>query len=79
MASPDYREEQAEMLTELRTIKQVLSKTSWLTMPPSDDAAYISRVREQLALVPSDASEALNAQAQQAITGRTGYSSATGG
>ena len=69
MASPDYREEQAEMLTELRTIKRSVEQDLMLLPDATQqaDAAYISRVREQLALVPSDASEALNTQAQQAI------------
>ena len=69
MASPDYREEQAELLTELRTIKRSVEQDLMLLPDATQqaDAAYISRVREQLALVPSDASEALNTQAQQAI------------
>ena len=52
MASPDYREEQAEMLTELRTIKRSVEQDLMLLPDATQqaDAAYISRVREQLAL-----------------------------
>ena len=69
MASPDYREEQAEMLTELRTIKRSVEQDLMLLPDATQqaDAPYISRVREQLALVPSDASAALNIKSQQAI------------
>ena len=69
MASPDYREEQAKMLAELRTIKRSVEQDLMLLPAATKvaDAAYIARVRKQLDAVPSDASAALNNQTQQAI------------
>lgn len=70
MASPDYREEQAKMLAELRTIKRSIEQDLRLlpTTTRQADAAYIARVRQQLDAVPSHASAALNSQTEQATS-----------
>lgn len=68
MASADYREEQARLLSELRTIKRSIEQ-DLLLLPPelsSADRAYIARVRQQLDAVPSAVSVALNTQTLQA-------------
>jgi multidrug resistance efflux pump len=68
MASPDYREEQAKLLTELRTIKRsILQDLALLpTQTTKDDAVFISRVRQQLSQIPSESNTILNRETLQA-------------
>lgn len=68
MASADYREEQAKILTELRTIKRSVEQDLALlpVQTQSEDAAYISKVREQLSRIPSSSSLALNRETLEA-------------